>query len=69
MNALKKVFDAGAKAAQDLRPGHKFTGAFGAAAEAGYNEGWERDIFIIAYLHNLPRPVVTQLDNTIISLG
>lgn len=69
---LVEAWDRGKKAALALRPGQKFTGAFGAAEAAGYTLGKpEAGSFTSGYLSVLPRPIVTRgmADLTLVQIG
>lgn len=58
----------GATAAERLTIGSVFTGAFGAFARTTHDPAL-RSIFTHGYLWKLRRPVVTDFDNRITSLG
>lgn len=58
----------GATAAERLTIGSVFTGAFGAFARTTHDPAL-RSIFTQGYLWKLRRPVVTDFDNRITSLG
>ena len=67
---LQIAYHAGEKAALALSPGDVFTGAWGAAEEAGYGpDTWQRSVFTTAFIRYLARPIRTTEDNIIISIG
>jgi hypothetical protein len=70
MHTLEQAFRDGQNAASNIKPGDTFTGAWGAAQDHGYApDTIERTAFTVAYIDALPRPVITDNNNVVLSIG
>lgn len=71
-NNLRAAYALGESVAKSYKPGELFLGAFGEADRLGYTQDGDalaRSVFITAYLQFLPRPVVTDYNGIVQSIG
>lgn len=68
MTDLRTIYKAGVAKGASYKPGDVFLGAIPEAEKFGVATELERAVYLHGYLANLASPIVTTVDNVIISI-